>query len=363
MLQEKTPELRRLISEAPTLAVFSAFLLVSVLSLGVSDTKAAESKLDVQVNISEKTIVDIQPKSFSWGEGTTTVNPGSVAGPEEELNKYGRITIENLGSVNITNAWFNTTTPNTRPFGTGNPTNYDSGNLIALDSNTSTSDRNQYVGRLEYGLDQPADKDIIYLDTPSGWDYGRFRNASNQYFWAVDDTGASLDTASFRIGINPQTETSTGSTSLDTECQYGDSNAAGSNTNCNEYQLRTTTDGSGNTWAVTEVEVGATDSVTSVGSDGGEIYCAAMDQDQVLLDDGTDPGVYFFKWNKGHPAVQAAGSGSDCGFATNYTIGGAGAEELVPGGWKVQNIRAKIPFGTVSAQLPPGELFVIANSG
>jgi hypothetical protein len=97
-------------------------------------------------------------------------------------------------------------------------------------------------------------------------------------------------------------------------------------------------------------------------SDGGEHYCVAMNASRAMLNDGTAPQVFFLKWDKGHPAVQAAGGGSGCGYATNYTVGDTAGDALVPGDWKVMNIRAKIPYGVVAEQLPTGSLFVLANS-
>ncbi|MFB6204365.1 MAG: hypothetical protein ABEJ75_01835 [Candidatus Nanohaloarchaea archaeon] len=337
-----------------SLTLLSVVLLAFSASVSAAN---AQNTLDVNVSIATQTIIDIQPKTFSWGYGST-VYPGSTAGPSEEMHGYGRIQIENLGSVNITQVWFNNTQPAQRPFGTGNPGAYDSANFLAIDFNMSgVNDRNTFIDRKEFGLDQPTGKEIIYLETPSGWDYGRFRNASYEYFWTVDDSGTSLDGAKFRIGVEHHNSTQTGSTNLASTCSGGD--ATGSNTQCNGYTL-TNVSINGNWWAVTEVEVGVLDS-TTMSNEGGAEYCVAMDASQVM---GTSPPeVEFIKWNKGHPAVVAAGAGSGCAYATNYTIGGSSpAGELAPGEWITMNIRAKIPYGVVSGNLPTGNLFVLANS-
>ncbi|MFT4892378.1 MAG: hypothetical protein ACI8Z7_000150 [Candidatus Nanohaloarchaea archaeon] len=338
--------------------------LTVMLSFSATAQESTENNLDVNINISEKTIVDIQPKTFSWGAGTTQVQPGDIAGPNKEANGYGRIQIENLGSVNITQLWFNTTFPTQRPFGKGNSDLYDSANFIALDSNTTgVNDHNQFVNRKEYGLDQSAGadtQDIIYLDTPSNWDYGRFRDSSSEYFWTVDDTGGGdLGGATFRIGVDHHNESQTGSTNLDEDCQGGPT--AGSNTDCNGYTLSTTS-AEGTTWAYTAVEVGALDS-TNLAIDGdGKYYCAVMNSTQVTkngADESDRPAVYFLKWNKGFPSADQG----DCGYATNYTIGSDGEfESLTPGQWITQNIRARVPYGVVSAELPTGSLYVLANS-
>lgn len=346
-----------------TASRFTALTLLLFLTVMLTFSATAqetENNLDVNVNISEKTIVDIQPKTFSWGAGGSQVQPGDIAGPDKEANGYGRIQIENLGSVNITQLWFNTTFPSERPFGTGNADLYDSANFIALDSNDSdVTDHNQFVNRKEYGLDQSAGadtQDIIYLDTPSNWDYGRFRDSSNEYFWAVDDTGGGdLDGATFRIGVDHHNESQTGSTNLDEQCQGGDE--VGSNTECNGYSLTANGD-----WAYTDVEVGALDSTENSIDGDGKYYCAVMNSTQVTkngADESDRPAVYFLKWNKGFPSANQG----DCSFATNYTIGSDGQfESLTPGQWITRNIRARVPYGVVSAELPTGSLYVLANS-
>jgi len=335
-----------------SVAVLTLLILSIVATASAADN---ENGLTVQVNISEKTIIDIQPQTFAWGQGSTQVLPGSQAGPNEEQSGYGRIQVENLGSVNITQVWFNTSFPTQRPFGTGQASNYDSANFIGLDSNASGTDTNQFVNRREYGLDQPADQDIIYLETNPNWDYGRFRNTSREYFWSVDDTGADLSGASFRIGVDPHNSSQTGSTNLDNTCQGGDT--AGANADCNEYSLTVTNVG-GTDYAYTDIEVGVLDS-TPLSNDGGEEYCVVMNETRVMNGGGASPEVNFIKWDKGYPAADVG----DCGYATNYTVGSDGnTDTLVPGAWITQNIRAKVPYGVVSANLPTGSLFVLANS-
>lgn len=337
-----------------------AITLLTIAFISTASAQQNENDLTVTVNISEKTIIDIQPKQFSWKSPAAgnPLNPGSVAGPYYEVNDTGRIQIENLGSVNITEVWFNTSYPSQRPFGTGESSNYDSANFIALDSNKSgVSDYNQFVNRLEYGIDESSGadtKDIIYLDTPSNWDYGRLRTANREYFWTIDDTGASV--ATFRIGVDAHNESQTGSTNLDNACAGGDEGS--SNNDCNGYtNFQTSGD-----YIATDVEIGEVDNSNDAlpGGDGGKIYCAVMNETQVL-NSGADanPKVWFVKWNKNFGPAQSG----DCGVATNYTIGGSSPNgELAPGDWITRNIRARVPYGVVSGELPQGRLWVLANS-
>lgn len=331
--------------------------LIAIVFISTASAQDSQNNLDVNVSISDETIIDIQPSSFSWGYGANTVFPGTEAGPGVEANGYGRIQIENLGSVNITQVWFNNTQPTQKPFGTGNSNIYDSANFLALDRNSVGTDNNAFIERKEFGLDQPGGDDIIYLTTSTGWDYGRLRNSSSEYFWTVNDTGSTLQGKAFRIGIDHHNETQTGSTSFNAQCAGGDETGS---LNCNGYNLNVVTDAGGTDWAVTEIEVGVEDT-NLASNDGGTEYCVAMQETQIL--GSNDPETNFIKWNKGHPAVQAAGGGSDCGYATNYTIGGSSPSgQLVPGEWITMNLRAKVPYGVVSGNLPTGNLYVLANS-
>jgi hypothetical protein len=350
---KNTPNFGKASAATATLALLLVFATFSA-------TAQADNKndLDVNVSVADKTIIDIQPSSFSWGFTGSGVNPGSLAGPGNETNGYGRIQVENLGSVNISQVWFNTTAPSERPFGTADRSLYDSANFITLGnlSGSAPEDRNSqtFVNRVEYGLDQPTGQDIIYLQTPSDWDYGRFRNGSQEYFWTVDDTGT-IDGATFRIGVDHHNSTQTGSVNLDDTCSGGE--GTGSNNECNEYTLNT-----GNGYAYTEVEVGAEDTNTPGGPDtpninGGALYCVVMDSSQV--GGSNPPEVQFVKWNKGHPA--ASSWGNDCAAATQYLVGG-GSSELAPGAWVTMNIRANVPYGVVSGSVPTGQLTVLANS-
>lgn len=347
-MSKNTPKVR-------STATLTAFVLLLILITTSAQAAESENSLDVTVNISQKTIIDIQPKSFSWGAGSDQVLPGEVVGQDKELNNYSRIQLENLGSVNITQVWFNTSYPSERPFGTGDRDKYDSGNLIAI--NDTGTNYNQFVNRKEYGLDQPNGKDIIYLDTPSGWDYGRFRSSSQEYFWTVDDTTSSLQDEEFRIGIEPHNSTQTGSTDFTSDSCDG-LDESGSNTNCNGYNLdNVSVDGTW--WAYTNVEIGGDDA--GLGPDNGPEYCAVMNASQVVKDGASErPEVWFIKWNKNFPATNTA----DCNYVTNYTVGSsASTENLVPGEWINREIRARVPYGVVADKLPPGDLWVLANSG
>lgn len=329
--------------------------LLAVLLTVSGSAQDTSNELNVNVTITGQTIIDIQPSSFAWGLSGAGLEPGTFAGPSEELNSYGRIQVENLGSVNISQVWFNTTAPAQRPFGTADSSLYDSANFIQLSSNDSTAgplrSSNTFVERTEYGIDSSSTQDIIYLETNNGWDFGRFRNGSQEYFWTVDDTTAGLAGATFRIGLDHHNSTQTGSTNLDQTCVGGDEATAGG-ASCNGYSLTEVTAG-GTTYGVTEVEIGAEDTNLAA-HDGGANYCAVMDSTQVT---GTNnPEVEFIKWNANNPAVQAS---PDCQAVTQYMINGT---ELAPGAWETMNIRANIPYGVVSGTLPTGQLTVLANS-
>ena len=337
-------------------------VLLTGLGTGQQATSAQNTNdLNVSVEIGSKTIIDIQPKEFSWGRGSGIL-PGTQANSSDEANNYGQIMLENLGSNDIQQVWFNTTQPSQRPFGTGQAGNYDVGNFIALSNNGAA----QFVNRAEFGIDRSGgavnngDDGILYVNAPDNWDYGRFRNTSQEYFWTVDDTVTDMGNSVFKIGYNPHNSTQTGSTDLSGDCDGGDNPVADGNA-CNSYSLSTVTSG-GSTYAYTDLEVGAQDGTvvgTGLNNDGGQIYCAIMEESQVT---GTDrPKVNFVQWNKGMPGT---GTG-DCAMATNMTIGTDGVQSepgIYPGDWLTMDIKANIPYGVVSGELNQGSLFVYANS-
>ncbi|MDY6773709.1 MAG: hypothetical protein SVS85_00790, partial [Candidatus Nanohaloarchaea archaeon] len=186
--------------------VLAITLIATTLTVSTATALTTDStdKLAVSVAIKQKTIVDVSPASLSWDN---PLEPGSQ-GNEKPIQ------IENLGSVNITHVWFNNSAPSQRPFGTGQISNYDSGNWIAI-RNDSASANPYFISRKEFN----ATSRIIYLtgpdgNTPPSHPYGRFMNASKEYFWSVDCGTGNCTDGTIYIGNTPHTASQTGDADL-----------------------------------------------------------------------------------------------------------------------------------------------------
>lgn len=320
------------VSFVSSILVLTIFL---VMSLGVvsaqfdtDDPDTDDADIPVSVNIEEETIVDIQPEEFAWTEGT--LEPGQVADEDNEINDYGSIFIENLGSVNITQVWAEVSKPTERPFGTGDSSLYDPGNFLAVE----TEGEYQFIERRDYALGDS--QEIVFLDTEDGWDVGRFRNTSQEYFWSFDTTDEI-----FRIGLNPRTETDTGSTDLTDGCDGVD---------CNQYNLAET--GTDTGIYSTDIVVGGEDGQNEAGS---QQYCAIIDTNQDDIE-GRTP-VDMVKYNPGREGADSAG----CEDVTEGLVDPAD-DPLPPGGFLDTGIKSFIPFGVPSGDIGGGELTIYASS-
>lgn len=200
---------------------FTTALVIAALTLGMVSTASAdvaddaEDNATVTVQVTSKIAVDVTPEQLDYG----SLEPGASQtfannGPE---SGYSSIEIENIGSENISQVWLNSTVPSERPFGSGVTSAYDAGNFIKAKSDDSTAQEqvsySTYINRKEWNESSP----LRYVFTPDSslWDYGRFRNGQNEFFWAVKRDGAgACDTAadSFRLGNSAHNESFTGST-------------------------------------------------------------------------------------------------------------------------------------------------------
>lgn len=316
--------------------LLTAVITTLVLLVPLSTAQDSESELNVTVNISEETIIDIQPSQFAWGVDGAGIIPGNVADSNDEQNGYGSIMIENLGSVDINQVWFENTQPDERPFGTGDSSVYDPGNFLTLNNGSG----HRFIERREYALSS-GDGDIVFINTPTGWDTGRFRNGSKEYFWALEGTA---ENDRLRIATEHRNETQTGSTNFEDTCSGGETSGTGTNDDCNEYTL--SADGS------TDVMIGSTDD----GSGNGPRYCAIAQTGDPNGDTNTQTWVDFGKYD---PTATGASSGG-CSSVTGYTV--TSGSPLVPGEFINVGIRSFIPYGVVSGTLPDGKLTVFANS-
>lgn len=282
-------------------------------NLTVNDSDSAT----VTVNISSKIMVDVTPATFSW----SAVDPGSVAGSAKEASGYSAIQIENIGSANITHIWFNATYPASRPFGTGNPSIQNAGNFVVL-SRRSTNTSYWAINLLEYNETQVLYyiKDVAGNMPPNqaAYRYGRYHNASSEYFWMINKVSACNTGATIYIGKVAHTKTVSGSTNFNEPANY------------DAFAL---TDVGDATYGYADIIAGPLSGL-----------CAAVSADCNR--------VFFSKWNADAPFHRC----TNANYAWTTTDG-----NLVPGDSFAMGIQTYIPYGTI-AGTSTGTITAIVNA-
>jgi len=288
----------------------------------------------VGVSLTSKTLVDITPDSLTW----LGMSPGSVGDGTSEVNNYHKIQITNIGTKNITHIWFNATYPKASPFAVGSAKETNSGNYILLSKDTQT--KNYYfINRVEYG--EP--NTLVYLTDPDGnmppnstkYLYGRFRNASNEYFWFINKEDGNCTDNLFYIGDDAHTSVKTGSTDF-SNCIAGLNNTPG--TGVDSCRMGTLTEN--NAYGYSEINI------------GGQKYCATVSQHCNR--------TFFSHWNMDYPFNNCGGNHTE--FAWNTSNGSDGDGYLVPGEYFNMSIRIHVPYGIYEGASTKGKLTVLVNS-
>ena len=297
-------------------------LIISVLS--TTDTGLAQftgnDTITISINISEKSMVDINPSSLSYGP----VDPGGVGdSSNEHIGNYSGIWIENIGSTNITKIWFNATYPSQRPFGSGSAQAYDAANFAVISNDTDGP--YYFPSRVEYPR---TDNDTLYVNVPVGFDFsngdifGRFRNASYEYFWAIiHGSGGNCSGGTFYYGGAPHTKDETGDVDLN--------------------------DGTPSPIVLVSTGTGWSAANASFPSTGGSNYCISVPDDCSK--------VVFHKWNADIP-----GAGTICediGYFINSTT-----TPLFPGKVSKGNIKVYVPYGVPMGTVKNGILTVFVTN-
>ncbi len=264
----------------------------------------------VTLTIGSKTMIDITPSVLDYG----THDPGSaIENYTYNSQNLSRIQIENIGSTNLTDVWFNTTRPGSRPFGTGVVTNYDAANFLAIKNSTMGVSEFAFVDRLEFN----HSKDIVYLTLPDNYKrQGRLRIGSDEYFWATASNGNycnGTDTATLDIGTTAHTIDATGDIVL------------------NDNAKTIHSSGDSNWGRVEDFTVGSVH------------YCAAVSADC--------SEVRFYRWN-----ADAPGAGN-CGLDNHYQ-----STELYPGDSFAVDVKLYVPYGVPVGAVGNGTLTVIATA-
>ncbi|MEA1924671.1 MAG: hypothetical protein U9M95_02270 [Candidatus Altiarchaeota archaeon] len=313
------------------IALAYALIIFSIIQTATADVNKTDN-LDIFVTISNLTLVDINPANLTWVNippGTESNATYAAAGNKEAIQ------IENIGSTNITNIWFNTSQPDVMPFGSGDINNYDPGNFIIIKRNTSSDW--YFVDRKEYN-----ESELIYLSLPGGGGsgvqgmaHGRLRSANSEYFWVMNVSDGSCNDTRFWIGNDPHSQTTTGTVDF-TSC--GDPlTGAGTPADC---RTGTFTPVLGGSYGMLNL---------SLDSSANENYTVVTQAACA----GNNVSVRFWHWNKDAPGA----IGSSDSFQEYFHVGA-----LTPGEHIIANVKIRVPYGTMAGTLPTGSLTVIAQA-
>ncbi|MBN2014252.1 MAG: hypothetical protein JW778_03640 [Candidatus Altiarchaeota archaeon] len=319
------------------LTVLLLWILMDSVSaqLGGNLTKDESDYINITVNVSTECMIDVQPAALAW-DG---VAPGSVGDNNTEVlgDHYFAIQIENIGSRNITRVWFNATYPAASPFARGSAAFTDAGNYVVLSNDTSSTNPPAngffFINRVEYN----ETRQLVYLRDPAGnlppnsgtYTYGRFRNATNEYFWMYDQTYGNCNTSgTLWIGTEPHTRTQTGTTNFQSQAIGG---------------TFTTTQLTTYNCAGLSYAVGNVNSSSPLAG-----YSVAMSPTCQL---------FFSRWNRDCPFDY---SGTTAVFADDVV--GFPTATLWPGDSFALAIKVYVPYGIYEGQSVPGKIWAIATS-
>ena len=315
--------------------VASLFLLVTGLisnsGYAALPTVNTSESINISVTVKQVTWLDITPKSLNWSD----IYPGSTGGQQD-------LYLENIGSDNITYLWINSTHPSDRPFGTGSPTEYNAGNFLALrqeGAGASGQISTYFFFPNRYEWNETVR--LAYANIPAGWNFGRFRDASQEYVWTVDpsqgsDVSLCNDTASATKGVLRVAKTAKNRT------QTGTTNFQNTGT---DYTYANLTHSSGNPeWSFT------TDGI-KIGPNSKE-YCAAVHS--------SCGEIVFYKWNADMPggAIDSGDNSFECAYGSYF--GANGTDPLAPGEAVIANTVVKVPYGTTYGEVSKGYLTLVA---
>ncbi len=294
----------------------------SVSAINVTDTAT------IDLNVSELTLIDMNPAEFAW----LGVDPGTNTSTKQ-------VQIENIGSTNFTKIWFNVTQEASRPFGTGDPSNYIASNFLWIAKEGQAADSSYFaVDRREFN----ETRSLIYLTDPDGnippnqteFNYGRFRNTSFEYFWFTDakKTGDCTG-ANFYVGDDYHSQSVTGTIDF-SACAGALTDAPAGN--CRSGTLNDATNYAG-TWCYADINIGGRNYTITVNNQGDQ--------------------VRWFHWNAQAPGGLDQGDGSSLhnDFFSSSLI-------IYPGNSTVADLKIYLPYGVAKDDVSQGVLTVICRS-
>ncbi len=310
-----------------------AFALISGLISYVmaSPSIFGTTPITINVTVQQVTWIDTFPDKFTW----SNMVPGEN-GTEQSL------TIENIGSTNITYIWFNVTQPSSNPFGSGLPNAYDPANWIVVrtTSMNSTVDEPYFVDMVSYANDsQMGDKPAYFTLDQSEWTrWGRWRIANHEFFWALkpgangycNETGAEI-----RLSRVVHNETSTDSIDF----INGISGTDFITLNITPLDF----------WGYTNLTgFNSKDSIYTSNLD----YCLAVS--------GDCSKVRFYKWNADAPGATSAGSPTV--VCPNFKYFADKDHPLTPGQVRNAVVNIMVPYGVAYGQVKTGYLTIISST-
>ncbi len=380
----------------------TAIMFTALAVVGLVSPAAAQDGRDdagVDVTVSEVTNVDINPTQLNYGTDDQTLEPRDFKASSDN-RKFPGIQVENSGSNNITQLSIETSEPYDKPFGTGFSQEYDAGNFIKVRPQTGaadidlvtpftgsesvdTSDPNtdetgyHYPARVDFnatGKPRGTPQALTYIDIPTGEDadspfqYGRFRDGEEEFFWAINTPGEGTGqnicaSGTLRVGNKPHTDEAIGTTDFTSD----------NSDNYAEYDVAQDNEGEAVFGRVEDVELNTSEGNTSYTVLS---YCSGPN------DNSAADGLSFLVRTKYdlNPFADVAGdTPSSPDFPTTNGINtttqsvngaralietseGSGSKPLHPGQSFTLFTAVEIPRGVASGSVGPGTLSLVAAS-
>jgi hypothetical protein len=315
-------------------------IVLAMLSVTVSayPFENSTTTIPITIQISATTVIDATPSAIWWNALLPGTEAGS-GGNNQTAEGTWNVQIENIGSRNVTKIWLNNTYEASRPFATGLNASYDAGNMVVVAKENNTNMGYYFPNRVEYNESRKLV--YVYVNESEFWSYGRFRNTSYEWFWAVrpNSSGQCGAGATLRVGNTAHTAAVDGSTNfLEGSGQYVQSTLVASQ---NEYPYQ---------YGVTNVTLASV-----------EKYCVAVRNDCNQ--------VWFYKWNMGAPGASDVCTRDDAGNGARYIWDNSRTATSYDGPWRPMTpgdstyirIRARIPYGVHYGYLTTGYLWIIAQ--
>lgn len=246
---------KKLATTTLTVSLVLASILISISTTGLAITEDAKKNVSVNVSIASEVAVDVEPK--------TLVYSGASVGTQynQTDRQYRGVTIENTGSEYIDQIWINSSMPNSRPFGTGQASQYNAGNFLQVLPNMSSKDVTGanaqsylFVNRREYKISESAVPSYIVApesqitmeegSNPAVVHVGRFRRGDEALWFVIatsstdggnDDCDGSNTEEIIRIGDTPATPNQLGTV------DFTDDGPDGEPADWTEYEIETLT--------------------------------------------------------------------------------------------------------------------------